>query len=228
MKRRTHFPAMTPATALLAASLVLSAGIATAGDTTTSKTTTAKKTEAKAAPDKAAPPATDAQHDAMMAEMMKYAAPGPEHAVLNPLVGSWKTTVKTWMAPGDPQVSEGTCDRAWAMGGRYLVSNYKMTFGGAPFEGMEILAYDRMKNEYIGTWIDNMGTSIAVSKGGKMDPTTKTLTLTGSMQDPLKGREITMREVTNFVDDNTYTFTMFATRDGQEQKEMEITYTRVK
>ena len=192
----------------------------------TAKTET-KTTETKAEPAKDKTPS----QEEMMAAMMKLAAPGPEHAALNPLAGSWKTTVKSFMGPAgpmpQPQVTEGTCDRNWMMGGRYLVSNYKGNFNGMPFEGMEVLGYDNMKKQYVSSWMDNMGTGIMQSTGSAMDPATKSFTLTGTSPDP-SGQVMSMREVTNIVDGNTYTMTMFASMGGQEQKVMEITYTRVK
>jgi hypothetical protein len=184
--------------------------------------------EAAAAKDKTTTPPSQEE---LTAAMIKLASPGPEHAALNPLAGSWKTTVKSFFGPAgpvsQPQVTEGTCDRNWAMGGRYLVSSYKGAFNGMPFEGMEVLGYDNMKKQYVSSWMDNMGTGIMQSWGGAMDPATKSFTLTGSAPDP-SGKEMTMREVTNIVDGNTYTMTMFATMGAQEQKVMEITYTRVK
>ena len=122
MERRTSIARFFLSTALVAA-LVCPAGFATAGPAKKSAT----KTEAKAAPE--AKPAAEASaaaapsQEEMMAAMMKNAAPGPEHAALNPLVGSWKTTTKMWNAPGtEPTVSAGTCERAWTMGNRYLVA----------------------------------------------------------------------------------------------------------
>ncbi len=163
-----------------------------------------------------------------MAAMMKIAAPGPEHAALNPLAGIWKTTTRMWTAPNaEPQVSEGTAERNWMMDGRYLVGNYKGQFGGMPFEGMEVLGYDNLKKEYVSSWVDNLGTGIMLSQGSAMDPNTKSFTLTGTSTDPA-GKEYAMREVTSIVDGNTYTVTMYANETGQEQKMMEITCTRVK
>lgn len=219
------------ANALLSAALVatLACPVGSASAAGPKKKDTAK-TETKSTEAKAEPAKTPSQEEAMAA-MMKLAAPGPEHAALNPLAGSWKTTVKSYAGPSgpmpQPQVSEGTCDRNWVMGGRYMVGNYKGNFNGMPFEGMEVLGYDNMKKQYVSSWVDNMGTGIMLSSGGAMDPATKSFTLTGSAPDP-SGQEMSMREVTNIVDGNTYTMTMFASMGGQEQKVMEITYTRVK
>jgi hypothetical protein len=223
------------ANALLSAALIASfacpAGTAWAekGPKKKSAAKTEAKTETKTEPaDKTTTPPTQEE---MMAAMMKLASPGPEHAALNPLAGSWKTTVKSYAGPAgplaQPTINEGTCDRSWVMGGRYLVGNYKGAFNGMPFEGMEVLGYDNMKKQYVSSWVDNMGTGIMLSSGGAMDPATKSFTLTGSAPDP-SGQNMMMREVTSIVDGNTYTMTMFATMGAQEQKVMEITYTRVK
>ena len=215
--------------ALLAALLAPAASSAAVDKTTKKSATKADAKSAVTAPaaEPAAPPKQPSQEE-MMAMMMKAAAPGPEHAALNPLAGSWKTVTKMWSEPGkDPESSEGTCERNWVLGGRYLVAKYKGMFGGMAFEGMEVLGYDNMKKQYVSSWVDNFGTGIVMTTGPAMDPATKSFTLSGLMTDP-SGREAMTREVTNIVDGNTYTMTMFANDHGQEQKMMEITYTRVK
>jgi hypothetical protein len=217
-----------------AVALLLVATGSTAGADKTTKTTVSSKPGAKAAapatPVADATPSAAAQpsQQEMMAAMMKMATPGPEHAALSPLAGSWKTVTKMWNSPaGEPMTSEGTCERSWVMGGRYLVANYKGVFGDMPFEGMEVLGYDNLKKQYVSSWVDNMGTGIMMSQGSAMDPSAHSFTLSGSMTDPM-GNASTMRGVTNIVDGNTYTMTMYANDRGQEAKMMEITYSRVK
>jgi len=192
------------------------------------KKAAAKTAEVKAAAAKDAATTTPPSKEEMMAAMMKMANPGPEHAALNPLVGTWKTTTKSWMDPAaPPEVSEGTCERNWMMNGRYLVGSYKGNFGGMPFEGMEVLGFDNTKKEYVSSWMDNMGTGIMLSRGGAMDASTKTITLAGTATDPT-GKDFAMRNITNIVDGNTYVMTMWCNLTGQDQKMMEVTYTRVK
>lgn len=179
------------------------------------------------AEDKASAKGQPSQEE-MMAAMLKMAAPGPEHASLAPLAGTWKTMTRMWNDPSaEPMTSEGTCERTWIMGGRYLVANYKGVFNNMPFEGMEVLGYDNMKKQYVSSWVDNMGTGIMLTRGAAMDPSTRSFTLKGSMMDP-SGKESPVREVTSIVDGNTYTMTMYASDGGKEAKMMEITYTRVK
>ena len=198
--------------------LVASAGTALA-DSKPAKSATSTKAEAK--PSKA-------EHDAMMAEMMKYANPGAEHKALEPLVGTWKSSTKMWMGQAEPQVSEGTCERSWIMGGRFLMAKHTGNMMGQPFEGMEILGYDMRFGQYVSTWIDNMGTSVAVTTSGVMDPATKTLTLNMPMFDPATKAMLPYKNSTKIVDNDKHVFTITGTRGGKETTELEVTYTRVK
>ena len=169
-----------------------------------------------------------AQQDAMMEMMMKAAAPGPMHELLKPMAGNWKTTAKSWMQPGtEPQVSEGTCESTWILGNRYLQSSYKGDMGGMPFEGVGIMGYDNMKKEFVSTWMDNMGTGVAMSEG-TADASGKVLTMKTMMGDPKSGKMVPYKFVTKVMDENTYTMTMMNLKGGKEQTEMEITYTRMK
>ena len=186
-----------------------------------------KDAAATAAADKAKADAAKAQQDAMMAEMMKYASPGPMHAFLDPLVGTWKTVNKSWMGPGEPVVSEGTCERTWLLGGRFLQSKYSGVMEGMPFEGMEILGYDTKKKEYTSVWIDNMGTMMSIGSG-QADQAGKVFTMTSMFDDPVSGKPVPFKMVTKVVDNNSHVFDMIGTKDGKDHTEMEITYTRVK
>src|SRR5687768_2999967 len=67
------------------------------------------------------------------------AQPGPEHEVLDPLVGSWNYTCKMWMVPGQPAMeSTGKIERKWILGDRFLEEKVTGTnFDGSPgFEGL--------------------------------------------------------------------------------------------
>lgn len=52
----------------------------------------------------------------------RLAAPGPEHAWMDPLAGSWKVAMRVWPGPGaDPfDVPGMTAERELILGGRYL------------------------------------------------------------------------------------------------------------
>jgi hypothetical protein len=173
-------------------------------------------------------PEMDEQTKAMMAEMAKYAEPGPEHKVLNTMVGKWNTVSKSWMGPAEPMVSEGTAEGQLILGGRFLIMKSSGTMMGQPFNGMELLGFDRKEQVYSAIWMDDMGTAMYPMSDGKYDEATKTMTLKAEWAMPGVEGKVPYRLVTRTVDPNTHVFEMIAMRDGKEMKEMEITYTRAK
>ena len=171
-------------------------------------------------------PKTDAANDEMMQAMMKLAAPGEHHALLQPLAGKWKTITKAWMGPGDPEVTEGNEESTWVLGGRFLQDHFKGTFTGMPFEGYGMTGYDNGKKQFVSIWADTMGTGIMMMNG-TADSAGKLLTFNGTYDDPTTGKPVTYKMVTKILDDSKHTFSMYRVADGKENLEMEITYTRM-
>lgn len=168
--------------------------------------------------------------NAQTAEEMKawsdYMTPGEVHKMLAKCDGEWNTDITMWMDPsGEPQKNTGTTVNKMIMGGRYQVSNHTGMMMGMPFEGMNLLGYDNVKKVFVSTWIDNMGTGMMIMEG-PWDEATKSATLRGKQVDPLTGKDMDVKEVFQMIDDNTQKFEMYMTKDGNEMKVMEITYTR--
>jgi uncharacterized protein DUF1579 len=182
----------------------------------------AAKTDAKATKTEMK---TDPAHDAMMAEMMKLGAPGPNHARLKTMEGKWKAVVKSWFAPGEPTVSEGMAENQLVLGGRFLEQEFKGTMMDQPFEGYGLTGYDNKKNVFTTLWIDNMGTAMTTGNGS-IDAAGKELTVK-SISDGPDGKPMEMKLVTRMVDANKHVFSMYGLLDGKEQLMMEITYTRL-
>ena len=175
-------------------------------------------------------PAANAEQQAKMAEMQKYTMPNENHKALEPLVGQWKSSVKFWMSAGaPPEVSEGTSENRWIMGGRFVQQDFKGMSMGRPFEGLGITGYDTIRGEYTSIWLDNMATGIMVGSA-QFDAAAKTLTENGTMSCPLtmeKNRSI--RSVWKIADNDHNTYEAFMNdKDGKEYKAMEIGYERVK
>ena len=168
--------------------------------------------------------------EAKMAEMKKLGAPGENHKALEPFVGKWKSTVKFWMsADGQPEVSEGSSETHWIMGGRFIQQDFKGTSMGQPFEGMGIVGYDNIRAEYTSLWLDNMATGIMIGSG-QYDAATKSLSENATMSCPMTGEKARkMRSVCKVVDADHVTHEMYMNdKDGKEFKAMEITYERIK
>lgn len=158
----------------------------------------------------------------------EYSTPGENHKVLDPFVGNWDYTVKWWSAPNaEPEISKGTGEVKWIMGGRFLEQTAVGTSKGQPFEGMGITGYDNAKEEYVSIWIDNMGTGVMASSG-KYDASTKTFEEKGKFTQPKMG-ETPFRGVTKIIDTDNFVYELYTKdKDWQEYKALEIDYTRKK
>jgi len=178
-----------------------------------------KKTQTTKAP--------SAEEQAMMEAWMKAATPNDAHKKLEPFIGTWDTKVTMWMQPGaPPDVTTGVSINTWALGGRYVEQRYTGTFMGQPFHGIGYTGYDNTKKAYVGTWMDNASTSVTVSTG-KLDPSGKLMTFTGTMDDPMSGKETSFEEKVNILDNDHHTFEMWGPGpDGKMYKNMEIAYKR--
>jgi hypothetical protein len=172
----------------------------------------------------------------MMAKMMQLAKLNENHKLLASLAGTWTDTVTMWMAPGAPPTkSTGTAVRKAIMDGRYFVCDFtgQMQMPGADgkmknmeFKGMSIEGYDNVKQKFVSTWCDNMGTGIMMSEG-TYDAATKTFTYTGGYE-AMPGMKTKFRETLKIVDANHHNFEYFEDRGAGEMKSMEINYTRKK
>ena len=174
----------------------------------------------------AAPPMDE---KAMMELWQKMATPGDGHKKLDPLVGSWTTKNTMWMEPGKPpEVTEGTSEQKWVLGGRYLEQRYEGTMMGQPFTGLGYTGFDNFTKKYESTWMDTTGTAVLVTRG-TFDTSGKVLTMTGQMNDFVTKKSMTMRYKTTLVSPEEVLFELFGLGpDGKEARMMEIRYTRKK
>lgn len=152
-----------------------------------------------------------------------YMTPGEMHKMMAAEEGKWNNEMTFWMgAGGEPTKATSTAEIKMILGGRYQETNYKGEMMGMPFEGKSTLAFDNNTKEFIATWIDNMGTGMMVTRGS-YDDASKTTTSTGTMVDPMTGKERKIREIYTIVDDNTRKMEMFETAaGGKEYKSMEV------
>src|SRR5690606_1048638 len=164
---------------------------------------------------------------AMQKAWEAYMTPGEPHKRMAAEEGKWNDELTFWMGPdASPEKATATEEVKMIMGGRYQVSTTTGEMMGMPFEGRGTLAYDNATNEYISTWIDNMGTGLSVMRG-KYDEVSKSTTLTSTIVDPMTGKEKQMKQVYTIIDENTRKMEMFETaQGGGEYKNMEIVMKR--
>jgi hypothetical protein len=133
-----------------------------------------------------------------------------------------------WMAPDAPPIeSTATSDAEVEMGGRWLEEEFTGTMWGQPFQGENLLGYDNFREEYVSVWRDNLSTGTMITRG-TYDPATKTLTMTGNVDDFMSGaRDIPVRQVVTHTDATHSTMEMYMPGpDGNEFLTMRIESTK--
>jgi Protein of unknown function (DUF1579) len=190
----------------------------------------AKTETAEAKKDAPAGPPDSAQMAAMTKAWMDFATPGAEHAWMAKQSGTWTCdSVKQWMDPAQPPtINKATEKISMGLNGLYQMTDFSTNMMGAPMQGHGILGFDKMKNKFVLSWIDNMGSGI-VRMEGTYNEGKKMLSMAGKQSDPYTKAETDMRQELTFIDDNSYTMSMYgAGHDGKEAKFMEGTFKRKK
>jgi hypothetical protein len=154
--------------------------------------------------------------------------PGSEHEKLKQLAGEFDTKAKMHI-PGLPvQESKGEYKAKMDVGGLFLVGEFKGQMFGQEFQGRGLTGYDTYKKKYTGIWVDSMSTAI-YSIEGSFDGSGKEYTEKMEGPDPMSGKTMKMRMVTNFKDKDNFEMKMYGPgQDGNEMLMMEIAYTRKK
>ncbi|MCP3903031.1 MAG: DUF1579 domain-containing protein [Planctomycetes bacterium] len=176
------------------------------------------------------------QHDGEMnmEEMwetwMKLAEPGPEHAELASLAGTWHQKNTHWPAPGaEPMVSESVATFAPIMGGRFMVEKvhgeFEMNGEVSKFEAMGIFGYDNLKEKHVFSWVDNHGTMI-MNGEGTADATGKVITYYSTIPNPMTGGTMEFKSVSRVVNDERTIFEMHQKDGDSWVRNMEIVGSR--
>ncbi len=169
------------------------------------------------------------QSAAQMEMLEKLSQPGKYHELLENFVGTWSADVTMWMDPNAPPVvSKGQASFKLIFDGRFLYGDFLGEFMGAPFKGINIMGYDNVKKQFFSIWLDNSTTGL-LSSTGTYDADTKKFHFRAEMFDPLSGQTMEMREEAYFSSKDEYISVTYGKfKDGEEFKNMEMKYTRVK
>lgn len=173
-----------------------------------------------------APPKMSPEEAAMMLAYQEAGTPGPTHAALAKMEGTYDLSIRAWHTPGaPPTVDTGTATRTMVLGGRVMVEDMQSQMMGRPFTGHGMTGYDNVSGKHWSTWNDSMSTGVMVSEGDCNED--GACTFTGSWNDPVTKGKINARMTSKWTSPTVELFEMFAPGpDGKEAKMMEITYTK--
>ena len=171
----------------------------------------------------------NAQSEAEMKVWKDYMTPGDVHKMIASANGEWTEKISMWMDPTTTTPSETvtTTTNEMILGGRYQISKTKGTMMGMPFEGMSLLGYDNTKKVFTSTWVDNFGTGTMTLEGVWNDAT-KSIEFKGKSFDPNTNKDVAIRQIIKFIDNDHQEMQMFDTKSGTEKKIMEIKMSRKK
>lgn len=145
--------------------------------------------------------------------------PGPEHAVLKKMEGTWDVTMK---AGG--METKSTATYKMELGGMWLVTHLEGEFAGQKFYGKGLDSYDAASKKYVSVFVDSMSSRPLVMEG-TYDRDKKTLTMAGEGPG-LDGKPTKYRTVTTFADDDTMTATMWM--GGEKAEPCTVVFKRKK
>jgi hypothetical protein len=176
----------------------------------------------------AAPPTERAGRAEIAAACRAAAAPGPEHARLAELAGTWRYRFSLWLDPaGQPVTSEGFARKHLILGGRYLVEESERSYMGAPFHGLGITGHDNATKQLVGIWLDDMSTDL-VRSTGRIDEQ-GALTFSGEVPDPTGGPPQRFRSVLRALDHDRHVVEGYLTpTGGTEFLHLRIEYRRTR
>ena len=157
---------------------------------------------------------------------MARMSPGPMHAKLKPLVGTWIMTGKWRMTPEAPwQDFEATVEREWILGERFVEEEVESEFMGQPFEGRGIIGYDNTREAFTMVWVENMSTGTWFSTG-RLEGST--LSFEGENSDAMTGEKSKWsKSVLDLSSPDKHTFKGYSKdAQGKEFQNMEMVETR--
>ena len=148
-----------------------------------------------------------------------------EHKVLAREEGTWDAEVTTTPPGSTEAMKSKAVETNTLLGGRWLLSDVQMEFGGLAFKGHAQYGFDAKKGKFVGTWLDIMSTKLDTMEG-TYDEATDTLTFEGELDDPRTGKPTKSRFVHKFLKDGGRVVTELLKLDGSKDyvKFMEITY----
>jgi hypothetical protein len=153
--------------------------------------------------------------------------PGPGHAALAPLVGTWRVEDSITIAIGTPDrpvVSDQIiCRREWVAGGRFLRDVTEGTIGGGPYWREGLLGYSNMDQRYEWVTADGFNANMMIYLGDKGSGPRLPIVMSGVFTDQgvageqAAGKEVGMRTVISIESQDRHIFELYVTPPGTRE-----------
>lgn len=167
-------------------------------------------------------PAPDA---ATLLRFERLAQPGEAHALLQRLVGEWEVAVRT---PADPveRLDRGSAKGVALLGGRYVQLQFALTVARWPFEAVQVLGFDALRQQFTASWRDSASTWATECAGAPRADRPDLLALAGTTVDAVDPGGRPFRLEIDLAFDQRVTVKLFETRAGVESLAQTQTWTR--
>ena len=176
-----------------------------------------------------------------MPKWLSRGLPGRGHAVLAPLVGTWRVQMSFYGTLGrrpdqPPLVTEDLVSRRqWVAGGRYIEDTMEGTLNGSPVWRKGWLGFSTMDRRYEWVTIDPVNTTMMYFTGAPNSEGQTPITMSGVFTDQgvageeTVGKSVGMRTVIKIENADRNVFELYFTRPGQKETlATRAIYTRLK
>lgn len=191
------------------------------------------------APESAADAAAPAATRQEIPDWVRRGLPGPGHAVLKALEGTWRVEKSLYIAVGtrdEPATSNDlTCRRELLADGRFLRDVTEGTIAGGPYWRLGLLGYSTMDERYEWVTADGVNANMMIYLGkegsGQQMPIIMSGVFTdqGVVGEKTVGKPVGQRTVIRIEDDDRHVMELYFTPPGgKEILADRSVYTRVK
>ena len=186
-----------------------------------------------------APAAAQQPQPAEIGKVIERGLPGPGHAALKPLEGTWRVEMSVYMVLGTVEKPAVSTDlvtrRQWVADGRYLQDVTEGSFAGAPYYRQGLLGFSNIDQRYQWITVDASNANKMINQGEPGSGPRLPVSVKGVFTDQgwlgvhVVGMPVRMRTVIRIESNDRHVFDLFFTPPGGVETLVDRkVYTRVK
>ena len=151
-----------------------------------------------------------------------YSKAGAYHKMLDTLAGTWQEEMKFYMEGSDTaQTVKMTAAITPVLNGLYQQTLHRGKIMNMPYEGRTVLGFNKASNLFEYTWLDNFSSGMMFLTG-TMDSVNNMINLSGTMADPVTGKNIAVRQTIEMLNNKEQHIKFYDRKNAIERLSMEI------